>query len=274
MHGRRSRGGAWPELLQVYADRRQQLQSVGAVIVQASLSLALGKAGAMKIPQRSRWLVPVAILGILLISCSRASALSPTDTLREFFRQAVTVVEDPRTETHPQEALRKIRKIADTVFDMREAAPAALGPHWNARSPAEREEFTRLFGHLLEQAYLKWITSLIGRQRIQIRYEDETRQGAAALVKTIIQAKDGRRVPFDYRMTMRQGRWTIRDVIVDGVSLIENYRAQFKHVLATAPYSALIASMRAKTTDDTAVSAGPTTAVKSAVRREVGSQGP
>lgn len=228
----------------------------------------------MKTPRRSRWMVPVAILGILLFFCSRASAMSPSDTLREFFRQAAAVVDDPRTETHPQEALRKIRKIADTVFDVREAAPAALGPHWSARSPAEREEFTRLFGRLLEQAYLNWVTSLIGRRRIQIRYEDETRHGAAALVKTTIQAKDGRRVPFDYRMTMRQGRWTIRDVIVDGVSLIDNYRAQFKHVLATAPYSALIASMRAKTADDRVRSAGPTTAAASAVGREVGSQGP
>src|SRR6266849_10381053 len=158
----------------------------------------------MKTPRRSRWVVPVAVLGILVLSCTRASAMSPTDTLREFFLQAVAVVDDPRTETHPQEALRKIRKMADTVFDVREAAPTALGPYWNARSPAEREEFTLLFRQLLEQAYLNWVTSLIGGQRVHIRYEDETTAGAAALIKTTIQAKDGRPVPFDYRMTMRQ----------------------------------------------------------------------
>src|SRR5713226_4618298 len=99
----------------------------------------------MKTPRRFRWMVPVAIFGILVFSWSRASAMSPSDTLREFFRQAVAVVDDPRTETHRQEALRKVRKMADTVFDVREAAPTALGPHWNARSPAEREEFTLLF---------------------------------------------------------------------------------------------------------------------------------
>jgi phospholipid transport system substrate-binding protein len=199
--------------------------------------------------------------------------MSPSDTLREFFRQAVAVVDDPRTETHPQEALRKIRKIADTVFDVREAAPTALGPHWNVRSPAEREEFTLLFRQLLEQAYLNWVTSLIRGQRISIRYEGETTDGAAALVKTTIQAKDGRTVPFDYRMTMRQGRWSIRDVVVDRVSLIDNYRAQFKHLLATAPYSALIASMRAKTSDDT-VKAGAPESVPLAVGREGRSQAP
>jgi phospholipid transport system substrate-binding protein len=219
-------------------------------------------------------MVPVAILGILVCSCSRASAMSPSDTLREFFRQAVAVVDDPRTETHPQEALRKIRKIADTVFDVREAAPAALGPHWNARSPAEREEFSLLFRQLLEQAYLNLVTSLIGGQRIHIRYEDETTDGAAALVKTTIQAKDGRSVPFDYRMAVRQGRWTIRDVVVDRVSLIDNYRAQFKHVLATTPYSTLIASMRAKTSGDPVVSARPTESATLAVGREGRSQAP
>jgi len=218
-------------------------------------------------------MVAVAILGILVLSCTRASAMSPGDTLREFFRQAAAVVDDPRTETHPQEARLRIRKMAGTVFDVREAAPTALGPHWKARSPAEREEFTLLFGRLLEQAYLNLVTSLIGGRRINIRYEDETTDGTAALVKTTIQAKDGRSVPFDYRMAVRQGRWTIRDVVVDRVSLIDNYRAQFKHLLATAPYSALIASMRAKTSDDT-VKAGAPESVPLAVGREGRSQAP
>ena len=227
----------------------------------------------MKTARRTRWMAPVAILGILVLSCSRASAMSPSDTLREFFRQAVAVVEDPRTETHPQEALRKIRKMADTLFDVREAAPAALGPHWIARSPAERDEFTLLFGQLLEQAYLNLVTSLLGGARIHIRYEDETTHDGTALVRTTIQARDGRSVPFDYRMTMRRGRWTVRDVVVDRVSLIENYRAQFKRVLATAPYSALVASIRAKTTDDT-VKAGTTEFAASTVSREGRSQAP
>src|ERR1700730_14903722 len=136
----------------------------------------------MKTPRRLPGAVPFARLGVLGFSSSRASATAPSDTLREFFRQAVAVVVDPRTETHPQEALRKIRKMADTVFDVREAAPAALGPHWAVRSPAEREEFTLLFGHLLEQADLNWVTSLIAGQRIQIKYEGETTYGAAAVV--------------------------------------------------------------------------------------------
>ena len=75
-------------------------------------------------------------------------------------------------------------------------------------------------------------------------------EGTVGVVRTTIQAKDGRSVPFDYRMVMSRGRWTIRDVIVDRVSLIDNYRVQFKRLLATAPYSALIARLRAKTTEE------------------------
>jgi phospholipid transport system substrate-binding protein len=228
----------------------------------------------MKTPRGSRWIVPISVLGVLLFSSSRSSAASPSDTLREFLTQAIAVADDPRTETHPQEALRKIRQTADTIFDVREAAPAVLGPHWHARSPAERAEFTRVFGHLLEEAYLTWIKSLIGGHRIHITYEGETRNDAVAMVKTTIQAKGGRSVPFDYLMRMSHGRWTIRDVIVDRVSLIENYRAQFTHVLATTPYSALIASVRAKTTDDTVVRAGMIGPIASALGREVRSQAP
>jgi len=219
-------------------------------------------------------MIPVAIAGILALSWSPASALSASDTMRDFFRQAVAVIEDPRTEAHPQEALRKIRAMADTLFDVREAAPAALGPHWAARSPAEQEEFTRLFGRLVEQAYFTWVASLIGGQRIQFKFGDETRHGTAALVKTTIQAKDGRSVPLDYRMSMRQGRWTVRDVVVDNVSLLDNYRAQFKYVLASAPYSTLIATMRAKTAEGVPVSAGTTRPETSAMGRDVWSQAP
>jgi phospholipid transport system substrate-binding protein len=228
----------------------------------------------MKTLRRSRWMLPLAIIGLLVFSSSPASALSASDTLREFFRQAVAVIEDPRTETHPQDALRKIRAMTDVLFDVREAAPAALGPHWAARSPAEREEFTRLFGRLVEQAYLTRVASLIGGRRIQIRFENETSRGATTLVRTTVQAKDGRSVPFDYRMSMRQGRWTIRDVIADDISLLENYRAQFRYVLASAPYSTLIASLRAKTADDALASAAKTRPETLAVGRDVQPQGP
>ena len=115
---------------------------------------------------------------------------------------------------------------------------------------------------------------MIGGRRIDIKYEDETMEGTAALVRTTIQAKDGRSVPFDYRMTMRQGRWTVRDVIVERVSLIDNYRAQFKRVLASAPYSALVASMRSKTSEDRVVRAGPTESATVTVGREGRSQAP
>jgi phospholipid transport system substrate-binding protein len=219
-------------------------------------------------------MVSVAVLGILLLSGSRAWAMSPSDTLREFFQQAVAVIDDPRAETHPQEALSKIRKIANTVFDVREAAQMALGPHWAIRSAAEREEFILLFGQLVELAYLNWVTSLISGKGIYIQYEGEATHGAHSVVQTTIQAKDGRNVPFDYRMVRSHGKWTIRDVVVDGVSLIDNYRAQFKRVLATSPYSTLIASMRAKTSADAFVRGGAGMPTATVLGREGRSQAP
>ena len=228
----------------------------------------------MKTAGYSHWRILVALLAVLLWPPHQATAASPADTLREFFRQAIAVVDDPRTETHPQEALRKIRQLADRIFDVREAAPAALGPHWNARSPAEREEFTRLLGQLLEQAYLAWIKSLIGGRRIDIGYEGETMHGTDAVVRTTVQGRDGRRVPFDYRMSMTRGQWKIRDVLVDRVSIMDNYRAQFRRVLATASYAALIATMRARTTEQTDAKPELTIDATSAASRDSRPQAP
>jgi outer membrane protein OmpA-like peptidoglycan-associated protein len=209
----------------------------------------------MKTPRGVGWTVVVAVFVLLVFPVRLASATSATDALRDFFRDAIAVVEDPGIAADPAQALARVRQIADGIFDMREAAPAALGAHWSARSPAEREEFTRLFAGVLEQGYLTVMKALAGGQGLHVRYVDEVVQGGIALVKTTIQGRDGRAVPIDYRMALRQGRWRIHDVAVEHVSLIDNYRAQFRHVLASEPYAALVAMLRTKTIEAPAATA-------------------
>jgi outer membrane protein OmpA-like peptidoglycan-associated protein len=209
----------------------------------------------MTIPGPWRCAASSTILSVVMLASGPALAVastSPTDTLRGFFGQAVAVIDDAADQTDRARALDRVRELTHTMFDARAVAPLTLGQEWDARSSAERDEFAHLFGRVLEQAYVTWIKALIGGAGIQVSYLHEALDDRLATVKTTIRAKDGRDVPVDYRMALIQGRWTIRDVVVDHISLIQNYRAQFRHLLATTSYSTLIDTLRARANESTA----------------------
>jgi phospholipid transport system substrate-binding protein len=119
----------------------------------------------------------------------------------------------------------------------------ALARHWQARTPAEREEFVKLFADLLERAYVSKIENYGGEK---IAYNGDTIEGDAALVKTKIITKQGTDVPVDYRMVKRNDRWLVYDVVIEGVSLINNYRTQFNKIIQTSSYQSLVDRMKTR----------------------------
>jgi phospholipid transport system substrate-binding protein len=141
-----------------------------------------------------------------------------------------------------------IRDLVNEVFDFRAAAAVALGSVWLSRVPEEQDVFTRLFAVLLERGFIAMIgskASVVGGVRIQ--YLGETVDGEFASVATTLLTRGGQELPVEYWMVRRGDRWKVRDVVVDGVSLVMNYRAQFSRILAAYPYAGLVARMQAET---------------------------
>jgi len=136
-----------------------------------------------------------------------------------------------------------IRQAANRLFDFEETAKRALGPHWQQRTPAEHEEFVRLFSDLLEAAYVGKIDLYQGEK---ITYVGETVDGDQATVKTRIVTKQGNEVPVDYGLLREKDGWRVYDVIIEGVSLVANYRTQFNKIIQTSSYDDLVKRMRAK----------------------------
>jgi len=182
-----------------------------------------------------------------------AMAGAPTDQLKQRVDEVIKVVDDPALASKPAERHAAVRKIAEDVFDYPDTAQRALGPHWNARSPQERQEFVTLFADLLDRAYIGKIDLYQGEK---VRYAGDTVEGDQATVKTRIVTKKGSEVPVDYRMHLNNGRWLVYDVIIEGVSLISNYRTQFNKVVQTESYPALVQKLKAKETEP-AASAAP-----------------
>jgi len=181
-----------------------------------------------------------AAAAMLLLAGSPAWA-GPTDQLREYTDQVIKVLDDPALARQDRRAA--VRKIAHEAFDVTETAKRVLARHWQARTPAEREEFTQLFADLLERTYIARMDEYGGER---IRYVGESMDGDLATVRARIMTRTGTEVPVESRMVRRGERWLIYDVLIENVSLIANYRSQFDRIVRANSYEELIRRLKHK----------------------------
>jgi phospholipid transport system substrate-binding protein len=218
----------------------------------------------MHLAPSTRGLLAAGLAGMcLLLAGAPVSAGPAADHLREFFGHVNGVINDPATRSQPLEKVARVKNLVTEIADVRGAAAAALEREWEARTPAERDEFTRLFAELLERGLVARLAGTVSPVNgMVMSWRGETRVGDEARVMTVVEARDGRKINVEYRMIERRGRWLVRDVNVDGVSTIENYRSQFKRLLRQGSYADLVKQLRAKLGEETlmfAQAAPPTT---------------
>src|SRR4026207_174887 len=189
-------------------------------------------------------LTTVAVAGLLAWAPASADAGAPTDQLRTAVEQMVKILEDPTLKAAEREKERRaaIRREAETVFDFGETAKRALGRHWQALAEKARQAVTALFTGRSERAYISRIERYSGER---VTYTGESVDGALASVRTRFVTKQGTEIPIDYRMQQRGDRWLVYDVVVEGVSLINNYRTQFDKIIQTSSYAELVRRLKA-----------------------------
>src|SRR5688572_30506408 len=200
---------------------------------------------------RWRWRRPVLRISLILLAglvwppTEPRAAGSPTEQLRARIEEVVKVLEEPqlKSEAKARERRTAVRGIAEEIFDFNETAKRSLGRHWQARTPAERKEFVELFANLLERSYLSKIELYNGEK---ISYLGDTVDGDQATVRTKIVTRQGTEVPVDYKMFRQGDRWLVYDVVIEGVSLIANYRTQFNKIIRTSSYQELVRKMKTK----------------------------
>ena len=182
---------------------------------------------------------------LTLLLVNGVSAGPPTDQLRTSVDSVLRTLSDPemKKEAKTAERRRVIRAAAGEIFDFTEISRRSLAVHWQARTPAERQEFVALFGDLLEHTYISKIEGYSGEK---ILYVGESIDGNQAVVRTRIVGKQGTETPVDYRMLVDGGRWRAYDVSIEGVSLVQNYRSQFNSIIQRSGYPDLAAKLKAK----------------------------
>lgn len=174
-----------------------------------------------------------------------ATAGAPTDQLRAQVDKVLKLLDDPALKAPDKAKERRaaVRKVADDIFDFGETAKRSLGRHWAARTPEEREEFVKLFGDLLERSYISKI-ELYGGEKIQ--YVGDRIEGDTAAVQSKLLTKTGSEVPIEYRMLRKSDRWLVYDVVIEGVSLVANYRTQFNKIIQTSSFQDLVKKMKTR----------------------------
>jgi phospholipid transport system substrate-binding protein len=209
--------------------------------------------GTMHLAPSTRGLLAAGLTGMcLLLARTPVFAAPATDRLREFFGEVNAVLSDPAIRSQPLKKVARVKHLVTEIADVRGAAAEALEHHWDAWTPPEQDEFTRLFAELLERGLVARLAAAVSPVNgMVMSWHGETRVGDDARVMTVVETRDGRKINVEYRMIERRGHWLVRDVVVEGVSTIENYRSQFKRLLRQGSYAALVAQLRAKLGEET-----------------------
>jgi phospholipid transport system substrate-binding protein len=179
--------------------------------------------------------------GILLAGNACAGV---TDDIKKTVDGVVRTVTDKNLKHHEQQRRQALKKDIGAIFDYSEMAKRSLGKHWNQRSPAERKQFTDLFASLLESSYAAKIESYNNEK---IDYLKETVDGNYAEVKSKVITPKRDEYSLDYRLLNENGKWMVYDVVIEGVSLVSNYRTQFNKIITTNGYSELVKKLQTKT---------------------------
>lgn len=188
----------------------------------------------------------ILIAGLALASFPLcATAGEPTDQIKETVDAVMKILNDKELSRPEKEKERRagIRQAVIRRFNFEEMAKRSLAAHWKDRTPAEQKEFVALYSDLLENTYIRKIERY---ENEKVVYHDERQDGDYAVVKTKIVGKNGLSIPVEYRILKKKDRWEVYDIIIEGVSLVNNYRTQFTQIIRSSSYADLVKRLREK----------------------------
>jgi len=186
------------------------------------------------------------MVAVLLAAAAEpgAMAASPTQTVQGAVQQVFASQDGPAVKkVSTSERRADIRKVAENLFDFQEMSRRSLGPTWDTVSPAEKQEFIHLFTSLIANSYMGKIEQYTGEP---IRYESEQVDGTEASVLSRVVTPKGAEIGIEYRLYLVENRWAVYDVRVDGISLVNSYKAQFNRLLQRGSFAELLKQLRQK----------------------------
>jgi len=207
--------------------------------------------------QRKTQQVIVLVLLLLMTLPNTSKAGIPADQVRQTADKVLLILQDPRLKAADKKNERRdqLRQVISARFDFNEMAKSSLGQHWQRRSADEQRQFVKLFTDLLERSYADQIESFNGEK---IVYGRETQDQDRAEVDTRIVTRKGEEFAVNYKLRTTGREWKVYDIVIENISLVNNYRSQFNRVLASSSFAEFLRKLQGKTFDATGKAAGRT----------------
>jgi phospholipid transport system substrate-binding protein len=192
-----------------------------------------------------KWLSFLGVFFGLIMPFSVHATTTPTDVIKTHVTQLLEVLRNPDLQGENGKKIKeqKVEETADTLFDFVELSKRSLGQNWNKLAMDQRKEFVPLYKSLLKSAYSGRITGYSDERIVfgkEIPLTDKT-----AEVQTTLETKT-QDISICYRLIQKENQWKVYDVVIEGVSLINNYRSQFREVLGNGSPEDLIETLRKK----------------------------
>lgn len=215
--------------------------SADACLFYKCFRLAHFKAGCPPVSQIKKialYLI-LSCLAFSWVGASGALADSPTAEVKATVDQVISILKDPRYQGPAQREERRtlLREAIFPRFDFRDMAKRSLGPEWNSRTPQEHQEFVQLFTEFLEKNYVRKIESYTNEK---ITYTGQTVDEPYAEVDSKLETSKGEEVTIDYLLHRVGDEWKVYDLIIDDISIVNNYRSQFDDVISESSYAELV----------------------------------
>jgi phospholipid transport system substrate-binding protein len=178
------------------------------------------------------------------LSPTIASAVTATEAVKTSVEQVIGLLEDKELKKpdRTMERRQRLQKIFNDRFSYEEMSKRSLGAQWNNLNEAQRQQFVDLFRQLLSRTYTGTIEGYSGER---FQYLSERTEGDYAEVRTKLISRKGE-IPINYRLFSKAGEWQVYDIVVDGISMVSNYRAQFTNIIRAASYEELVQKLQNK----------------------------
>jgi phospholipid transport system substrate-binding protein len=185
------------------------------------------------------------IFAFLIVIPLQGYAATPKETVETGVNNLLKTLGDPAFKAQPKDQqIATISTEIESVFDFKELSRRTLSRQWKKFSAEQQTEFVKLFKELLQGVYADRLLAY-SDQKILFDKEIMLKKGRAE-VQSYLQTSDGNKIPLFYRLTDKSGSWKVYDVIIEGVSMVKNYRTQFKEILSNGSPDKLLEILREK----------------------------
>jgi phospholipid transport system substrate-binding protein len=185
----------------------------------------------------------IVLISAVLILPFQVYASTAKETVEVQINKILTKMKEPAFKEMSKDAkMAEISKIINEVFDYEELSKRTLGRNWQKFSPEQQKEFIQLFSQLLEDVYSDRILAYTN-EVIEFGKDTELKKGQFEVESNIITATNTK-VPLNYRLLQKGGQWRVYDVVIEGVSMVKNYRTQFRQLLSKDSPEQLLETLR------------------------------